>query len=298
MATEPESRPSFRTVGATSSLRPAVIRFLAHLVRYKAGKGPYRSRPRVDLVPARLAGVPSETRTGEPILWECPTPIGPVPLELLELYPVGCYLGIEEFESRVDREESPVELDGLDVDASADSVPAWTARHTLAILEWVHGREAAEAIVGAGAVGGRSARTGRLRVLDRAGQRMFTVGNDGVPRPTWLGGELLHELRPFPAMRIIADPDASPFVAEGGSLFSKFVRGGDSSLVPGSSALVVDGDDHLLGVGRLVLAPPEMGRIARAVAVRVVAHARHPEGEPAPEEPNAVGERRDADREI
>jgi 7-cyano-7-deazaguanine tRNA-ribosyltransferase len=298
MATEPESRPSFRTVAATSSLRPAVIRFLAHLVRYRAGKGPYRSRPRVDLLPAPLAQVPSATRAGEAIFWECPTPIGPVPLELLELYPVGCYLGIEEFESRVDRENPPVEVEGLDTDPSVDSVPAWTARHTLAILEWVHGRESAEAIVGSGVVGLRSARTGRLRVLERSGERMFTVGNDGIPRPTWLGGQLLHGLRAFPAMRIIADADAAPFVAEGGSLFSKFVRGGDSSLVPGSSALVVDEEDHLLGVGRLVLAPPEMGRIARAVAVRVVAHARHPDGEPASDDLHPPREAPDGDHDL
>jgi 7-cyano-7-deazaguanine tRNA-ribosyltransferase len=288
MATEPESRASFRTVGPTSSLRPAVIRFLAHLVRYRAGRGPFRSRPRVELTTERLSGIPTRTRDGQPVEWEAPTPIGPVPFELLDLYPVGCYLGIEEFESRVDRVEPPVELDGLDTDPSVDYAVEWTARQSKAVLEWVHGREAAQSIVDAGIVGTRSARTGRLRGLDRDGQRLFTVGNDGIPRPTWLGGQFLHKLRAFPAQRIIADPDASPFVEEGGSLFSKFVRGGDSSLVPGASALVVDENDRLLAVGRLVLAPPEMGRIPRAVAVRVVAHARRPDGEPAPEDVGAA----------
>jgi 7-cyano-7-deazaguanine tRNA-ribosyltransferase len=282
--TEPDSRPSFRTVGATSSLRPAVIRYLAQLARWKAGKGPFRSRPRVELTPARLHEIPSEGRDGTPVLWECPTPIGSVPLELTELYPVGCYLGLEEFESRVDREVVAVELDGLDFDPARDFTAAWTERQTRSVLEWVHGREASQKLVEAGVAGERSARTGRLRGLTREGARLFTVGNDGIPRPTWIGGQLLHKLRPFPAQRIVADSDAAPFVMEGGSLFSKFVRGGDSSLVPGSSALVVDEDDRLLAVGRLVLAPPEMGRIARAVAVRVVAHARHPDGEPVPEE--------------
>ena len=132
--------------------------------------------------------------------------------------------------------------------------------------------------------GERSLRTGRLRGIVGEGTRYFTIGNDGLPRPSWLGAQLLHRCRPFPAQRIIAASDAVPFVEEGRSLFSRFVKGGDSSLIPGSSALVVDDSDRLLAVGRLVLAPPEMGRIARAVAVRIVAHRHRPEGEPEPEE--------------
>jgi 7-cyano-7-deazaguanine tRNA-ribosyltransferase len=298
MATEPDSRPSFRVVGATSSLRPSVIRFLAQLARWKAGRGPFRSRPRVPLVPGTLASIPSETRDGTAIAWDCPTPIGPVPLELTEVYPVGCYLSVEEFESRVDRETVPVELEGLEIDPTRDWLAAWNVRQTRAILEWVHGRDGAQAIFQAGLTGERSARTGRLRTISKDGQRLFTIGNDGLPRPTWIGGQLVHKLRPFPAQRIVADPDSSPFIQEGGSLFSKFVRGGDSSLVPGSSALVVDESDRLLGVGRLVLAPPEMGRIARAVAVRIVAHARRPEGEPADEEAGADPPTAEPDRDL
>jgi hypothetical protein len=56
-------------------------------------------------------------------------------------------------------------------------------------------------------------------------------------------------------------------------LFSPFVQGGDAGLVPGSSALLVDSDDRLLAVGRLLLAPHEMGKFARGVAVRVIGHA-------------------------
>lgn len=68
--------------------------------------------------------------------------------------------------------------------------------------------------------------------------------------------------------------DAVPFVREGRSLFSTFVVQADPALVPGASALLVDEHDEYLAVGRLLLAPHEMGRLRRGVAVRVTAHAR------------------------
>ncbi|MCI4340745.1 MAG: hypothetical protein L3J73_05735, partial [Thermoplasmata archaeon] len=123
------------------------------------------------------------------------------------------------------------------------------------------------------------------RLLRPDGAPAFFFGNDGIPRPTFLGAELLRSARPHPRSRIIVAPDAIPFVAEGRSLFSKFVVGGDPTLVPGQSTLLVDADDHLLAVGRLLLAPPEMGRLKRGVAVRVTAHERSPAPEPIEEEP-------------
>ncbi|MCI4349106.1 MAG: tRNA guanosine(15) transglycosylase TgtA [Thermoplasmata archaeon] len=283
LPTEPESRSSFRTVGVTSGLRPAVIRFLARLGQWKAGKGPFRLRPPARLVPEQLRSIPSETRTGEEIRWECPSPIGPVPLELSELYPVGCFVGPEEFESVADREASPLDDDGLDVDGSRDFTDAWTRRQAQAIVGWSYGVDVASRIRQATVTTERSRRTGRLRWIAHDGRRFFHVGNDGFAHPTWAGGLYLRGVRPYPEMRIIADAEAVPFVEAGRSLFSRFVRGGDSTLVPGSSALVVDESDRLLAVGRLVLAPSEMGHIRRAVAVRIVAHARRPEAEPDPE---------------
>ncbi|MCI4358128.1 MAG: tRNA guanosine(15) transglycosylase TgtA [Thermoplasmata archaeon] len=283
LPTEPESRRSFRVVGPTSGLRPSVIRFLAQVERWKEGRGPYRDHPRVPLTPGGIGRTPTETRSGASLLWETQTAIGRVPLELTEIYPVGCYLGLEEFESRADRAESVASADGLDADLDRDYSKRWAERQLRATFEWVHGREGANEVLSRGLVGERSTRTGRLRGVVREGNRLFTIGNDGLPRPTWLGAELVHAARAFPAQRIIADSDAVPFVEEGRSLFSRFVKGGDSSLIPGSSALVVDESDRLLAVGRLVLAPPEMGRIPRAVAVRVVAHRRRPDGEPDPE---------------
>jgi 7-cyano-7-deazaguanine tRNA-ribosyltransferase len=300
LPTEPESRPGFRAVGATSSLRPSVIRFLAHLQMFRSGKGPYHGLLPRTLTPGALRGVPTEERGGRALFWEVPTPIGPVPLELAEIYPVGCYLGVEEFEelgwARRDREMAP-ETEGLDVDLSKDWADAWAWRHASAILEWAYGTDGARALGEHPLTPRRSPRTGRLRGLQTTeGQPAFFVGNDGIPRPTFLGGEILRKARPYPRGRIVVAPDAIPFVSEGRSLFSKFVGGGDPSLVPGQSALLVDGEDRLLGIGRLLLAPPEMGRLRRGVAVWVTAHARSPNPElpddappPPPDAPSTDG---------
>ncbi|HEV2429120.1 MAG TPA: tRNA guanosine(15) transglycosylase TgtA [Thermoplasmata archaeon] len=289
LPTESESRPGFRVVGPTSGLRPSVLRFLAQLARWRVGKGPFRGRPRVSLVPGALRNIPARTRSGLPIYWDVPTPIGPVPLELSGIYPVGCYLAPDEFDSALDRTAVPVEAEGLEADPTDDATDAWTRRHVAAVLEWSFGSEVAAKVDDSGAVGERSAKSGRLRAIVRGRDRLFTLGTDGLPRPTWLGGQWLHGQRPFPSGRIIVAPDAVPFVLEGRSLFSRFVHGGDSSLLPGASALLVDAEDRLLAVGRLGLAPIEMGKIARAVAVRVTAHARRPDGEPSEEvaEPEA-----------
>lgn len=260
LPTEPESRRSFRVIGPTSGLRPSVIRFLAQVERWRAGREPYLDHPRVPLTPAALSRTPTHTRSGEPILWAATTAIGRIPLELTEIYPIGCYLGLEEFESRADATPPAEESPSLDVDPSLDYSEEWTGRQLrgdVRVGAWPGGSP----FPTRPGTPGRALRPHRPRSVVRDGQRFFTIGNDGLPRPTWIGAELLHECRPFPAQRIIADTDSVPFVEEGRSLFSRFVKGGDSSLIPGSSALIVDESDRLLAVGRLVLAPPEMGRI-------------------------------------
>jgi 7-cyano-7-deazaguanine tRNA-ribosyltransferase len=294
LQTEPESRRSFRVIGATSGLRPSVIRFLARVARWKDGKGPFRPLSWRPLVPSVLRTLPDQDASGQPLFFEVPGPLGGIPLELTEIYPSGCYLGLDEF-SEEPRERSGPDLADVPVADVGDRTDAWTRRHVTGLFEWLYGDEGsrlAQAPFGTE----RSRRTGRLRSLAHDGHRTFLFDTDGLPRPTFAGATLLHAGLKAPRARIRVAADAVPFVAEGRSLFSRFVLGGDSSLVPGSSTLLVDEEDRLLAVGRLVLAPVEMGRMARGVAVRVTAHARAPQPrfEPEAEEldaPDAPGPR-------
>jgi 7-cyano-7-deazaguanine tRNA-ribosyltransferase len=286
---EPVSRATFRATSTLSTLRPAAIRFLAQLRRYRASRGNYQLRDRIGLTPGALRHVPATGPEGSPLLWECPTPIGPVPLELLEVYPIGCWVGAEEFEPRPPAQPS----NGTGVPPPApeedkDWTETWTRRQIGALLEWHFGPDSS--VLVDRTIGERSKITGRLRkILGPEREEWFTLGPGGVPRPTWLGGVALHAALPYPRSRIVVDVDAVPFVREGRSLFSRFVRGGDSSLYPESPALLVTQEDELLAVGRLLLAPYEMGRLRRGVAVRVTSHAKAP-GTPAEDELEGVPE--------
>ncbi len=277
---EPDSRPAFRFVGPTSGSRPAAQAFYGRLARYVASRGPFRNHPWVPLTPSGLSRTPVRDSTGSPIYWQCLTPFGPVPLELTEAYPVGSALSVDEFEGGHRRVAGPATRQ-LSVGPSAEvgrpvsGTDEWTHRHAAAVLEWCFGEPAASSILGVPDFrGGRSRTSGRLHRLEVAGRPAFAIGRDGLPRPTWVGGNLLHRALAFPARRVVVDPDAIEFVTKGKTLFSKFVQEADPDLVPGNHALLVDGQDRLLAVGRLLLAPTEMGRLTRGVAVRVTAHER------------------------
>jgi 7-cyano-7-deazaguanine tRNA-ribosyltransferase len=292
LPTEPESRRSFREVSAESRQRPAVVRFVRRAQVFSAGRPHARRLPRFALRPEYLAHVPLRDRSGGPLFWETLTPLGAVPLELGDLYPVGPYLGVDEFlESRRHLPPSALrsflatEL-GDRADLDRDWSEAWTRYQVESLLEWRYGSAVAR-VLGRDVVGERSRRSGRLRAIRAGGEILFHIGTDGIPRPTFRGANRLRPALPAGRERVVVSDDAVPFVRAGRSLFSRFVTAADPALVPGASALLVDGRDELLAVGRLLLAPHEIGQVSRGVAVRLVAHARSPEpAEEAPDDPN------------
>ncbi|MGB7124659.1 MAG: tRNA guanosine(15) transglycosylase TgtA [Thermoplasmata archaeon] len=281
LPTEPESRRAFREVTTGSSQRPAVVRFHRHVEQYARDLPLPERLTRVPLRPEYLGRIPTHDRSGAAIAWRCDTPLGPVPLELTDLYPVGPYLGIEEFDhpprhrppSAVSHELR--ERATLDADFDRDWTHEWTRRQVAGLLGWQYGGVVADALVPT-VRGERSRRTGRLRAVVADGRPLFVVGTDGLPRPTFYGAGQLAPLLTEDRARVVVADDAVPFVSHGRSLFSRFVVRADPNLSPDATALLVDRSDTLLAVGRLLLAPHEMPRLARGVAVRVTAHLAAP----------------------
>jgi len=285
LPTEPDSRRAFREMISESRERPVAVRFRHSVEAYRVGKPESHPIVRFPLRPEYLRYLPTADGSDRTLEWESSTPFGPVPVELTDLYPVGPYLGVDEFVERA-RHRSPsafAEAVATSLGSSYDRERDWTAdwdrRQLARLLEWRYGAASAVAL-GEGLRAERSRRTGRLRAMHRDGEPEFIVGTDGIPRPTFRGGARLHACLPPGRERVIVLDDAVPFVREGRSLFSTFVVGADPALVPGTTALLVDERDAYLAVGRLVLAPHEMGRLRRGVAVRVTAHARSPPVEP------------------
>ena len=281
LPTEPASRRAFREISSESRHRPAVVRFRRRVEEYARDLPLPERLPRVPLSPEYLGRVPTHDRSGRAIAWRCDTPLGFVPLELTDLYPVGPYLGVEEFaQPSRHRPAAAVsaelrERQGLEVDLDRDWTEEWTHRQVVALLTWEFGAIVAEALGGT-VRGQRSRRTGRLRSIVAGGRPWFMVGADGLPRPTFFGAGQLIPLLAEGRTRVVVADDAVPFVSRGRSVFSRFVVRADPLLSPDESALLVDRHDILLGVGRLLLAPHEMARLARGVAVRVTAHVGAP----------------------
>lgn len=276
---EPASRSSYRVVLPLSRQRPAVQRWAQKLESYREGRPPANAligplRPTWGaLSKAPPLGGDDDRQ------WDVPSAFGPVPFELAEIYPAGVAVAPEEFgvTSPEPPLAEPVPVAETPADPPArDHEVAWARRHADAILEWCWGRETVKALPTRTWELRHSRASGRLRALSHGGVVLFTVGNDGLPRPTFPGALVLKEALSPPKARVVAVPDAVPFVSEGRSLFSRHVASADPETVPGSSVLVVDASDRLLAVGRALLAAEEMGRFTRGVAVRVVAHAKAP----------------------
>jgi 7-cyano-7-deazaguanine tRNA-ribosyltransferase len=295
LPTEPESRRAFREIAPESRLRPAVVRFRRRVEEY-ARDLPLPERVlRVPLRPEYLGRIPTHDRTGRTIGWRCDTPLGFVPLELTDRYPVGPYLGIDEYAAPSRHRPPSVivaelkERSGLDADLDRDWTEEWTRRQVSAVLSFEYGGVVAEAL-GKTLQGERSRRTGRLRSIVAEGKPWFVLGTDGVARPTFFGAVQLAPLLSEGRGRVVVADDAAPFVASGRSLFSRFVAGADPALVPEQTALLVDRADTLLAVGRLLLAPHEMPHLPRGVAVRVTAHAKAPAPDASETDPLGSGD--------
>lgn len=88
------------------------------------------------------------------------------------------------------------------------------------------------------------------------------------------GGKRLQQAIPSPRLRVVVPKEVAPFVAEGRSVFAKYVLQVDPLLRAGDEVLVVDEADTLLAVGSARLCPREMLDLSRGVAVRTRHHLK------------------------
>jgi len=102
---------------------------------------------------------------------------------------------------------------------------------------------------------------GRRLASLRAGDGLFTLGI--------AGGERLHRAFEKPALRVMMNSDAAPFVSEGKTAFARHVVAVDENLSPRDEVLVTGENDVLLAVGRALLSPREMLGAENGVAVDV-----------------------------
>lgn len=117
-----------------------------------------------------------------------------------------------------------------------------------------------------------SRRTGRIReILDPVTWKRIASlrASTHTLIPTLYGASLLKPTAPYPRGRVIIVDEIAKDVLSKSSLFARHVLHIDYSLRAGDEVLVVDEEDNLLCVGRLVLSPEEVLHFIRGTAVRL-----------------------------
>ncbi|MEZ0289771.1 MAG: PUA domain-containing protein [Sulfolobales archaeon] len=113
-----------------------------------------------------------------------------------------------------------------------------------------------------------SKNTGRIRgVEDSEGLVLSIRASDHRLIPTCIGGSRIKSRLSPPSLRVVVINEIARDISLGGNVFSRHVIDVDYDLRPWDIALVVDEEDRLLAVGRLLLAPEEMLHYIRGVAV-------------------------------
>lgn len=111
--------------------------------------------------------------------------------------------------------------------------------------------------------------SGRIRNVKVDDEHVLSMrAYDGMYTLKLAGAKRIHKATKPPAMRVVANKDAAPFIIDGKNLFSKFVVDCDPDLRPGDEVLITDPDDKLLAVGRLLLNREEMLSFQIGVAIR------------------------------
>lgn len=203
-------------------------------------------------------------------------PLGPIPLELEDMYPIAQSVFPVEldghskqvkasFTRRLLQRVPPV-VDATDIRSNAKD---FDVRKIQTVADFQFGTA-----VGVNLFSGRrqlikSPSTHKIRnvLCDgkhvaslRAGDGLFTLRSTGAKR--------LHACLKGLSSRVVIADEAVPFVRDGKSVFSKFVLDADQALRPYDEVLIVDGNDTLIAVGQCYLNREEMLAFGRGVAVK------------------------------
>jgi len=84
------------------------------------------------------------------------------------------------------------------------------------------------------------------------------------------GAELVHRALKPSQLRVVVSDEATPFVAQGKTVFAKHIAAADPEIRPAEEVLVADSRDRLLASGKALLTGEEMiaFKIGKAVVVR------------------------------
>ncbi|ASJ09134.1 tRNA-guanine(15) transglycosylase [Thermococcus siculi] len=141
-------------------------------------------------------------------------------------------------------------------------------KYIMAIAEYQFGEGAGEAFKDAFVE--LSRKTGMPRQVKAKGKHLATFrAEDGLLTLGVEGAKRLHEVLPFPRMRVVVNEDAEPFARKGKNVFAKFVVDADPNIRPYDEVLIVNENDELLATGQTLLNGEELKVFQGGLAVKV-----------------------------
>jgi 7-cyano-7-deazaguanine tRNA-ribosyltransferase len=204
------------------------------------------------------------------------SPLGPIPLELDEMYPFAQSVVPKSVDYETKKEARKVLkefLKGKKIVKLEDNPfidqEELDLRRISAVAEMQFGKGASKVLFNGRIKIVKSKKTGKIRWIYSNGKHILSMrAHDGMYTLKLEGGYLLHKYFKYPRMRVVIEKDAVPFVKEGKNVFAKFVKDCDPDLVPLDECLIVDEEDNLVGVGRCLLNRMEMLSFNHGIAVK------------------------------
>jgi 7-cyano-7-deazaguanine tRNA-ribosyltransferase len=214
--------------------------------------------------------------------------IGPVPLELDEMYPFAQSI----FPDIIDIETEEYVTRIIDEFTKNRKIICWIGSKTLnnlkssnekykdfdilrisAISDMQFGKGAGNALLTGKVKIVKSKKTKKIRNVYRDEKHILSMrAEDGLFTLKIDGAKILHEYFRYPRLRVVIADDAVEFVKDGKSVFSKFVKECDPNLRPFDECLIVNTKDELIAVGRCILNRIEMLCFNYGMAVKTRNH--------------------------
>jgi len=211
--------------------------------------------------------------------------LGPVPIELDEMYPFAQSV----FPEIIDKETTG-EVGRIFSEFTKNrKIIFWRGSKTLqelseskdkkredvdlrrisAVVDMQFGKGASKALLNGNVEIVKSKNTDKIRNVHVDGRHILSMrAEDGLFTLKIDGAQLLRRFFKYPKLRVTVKEDAVPFIKEGKSAFAKFVVDCDPNLRPFDECLIVDEKDNLLAVGRTLLNRDEMISFEYGMAVK------------------------------
>lgn len=210
--------------------------------------------------------------------------LGPVPIELDEMYPYAQSIfpnfvdedTIKESKNKFNEFLRNKKIENWDEvkskiksKKSLKEIIDLNERRIKAVSDLQFGKEASRALFNGKIKIIKSKKTGKIRNIYCNDKHILSMrAPDGMFTLKICGAQLLHDFFEYPKLRVVVENDAIPFISEGKSVFSKFVIECDENLRPMDECLIVSKNDNLIAVGRCLLNRFEMLAFNYGTAVK------------------------------